>query len=218
MSEFCGYNFKNDALLTQALTHASYVNEHRGAVSYQRLEFFGDAVLSMITAEYLYNTFPALSEGELSAKRSRLICKATLSARARDMELGGHIRLGKGEAKTGNALLEDVLEALIAAVYIDGGFQSAKDFIMRHILECTDISHDENYKTHLQDYSQQNGFGEPVYETVAEQGPDHDKLFTVRVLLNGKEYGGGSGHSLKAAQQEAAKSAMNALRSKNNER
>ena len=209
------YQFKDKSLLVEALTHSSYANEIRnGLKCNERMEFLGDAVLSIVTAELLYSKFPDMPEGELSKLRSSLVCTAELSQFAKDISLGEYLLLGKGEQNTGGSerpsILENAFEALIAAVYLDGGMECAKVHILRFLnaaLENHQINF-KDYKTQLQEIIQQNPDETLNYVIVGESGPDHDKRFDVEVHLNSNVIGRGTGKSKKQAEQEAAKEAL----------
>lgn len=209
------YQFKNKSLLKEALTHSSYANEVRnGTKCNERMEFLGDAVLSIVTAELLYNKFPDMPEGELSKLRSSLVCTAELSAFAKEIGLGEYLLLGKGEKNTGGkerpSILENAFEALIAAIYIDGGMEKAKAHILRFLNSALE-NHKMNfkdYKTQLQEIVQQNPDETLNYVIAGESGPDHDKRFEVEVHLNSNVIGRGVGKSKKQAEQEAAKEAL----------
>ena len=213
-----GYTFKDKGLAGQALTHSSYANEHKenGVSDNERLEFLGDAVLETVSSEYLYNRFPGKTEGELSKMRASMVCEPTLAQCAADFNLGSFLKLGKGEEALGgrfrDSIVSDALEALIGAVYIDGGFDAAKEFVLRRILkhiEEKDLFVDS--KTRLQEIVQEQK-KKPVYELVKEEGPDHNKTFTVTVSVEGRVLGTGSGHTKKAAQQKAAYEAIDNLK------
>ncbi len=215
LEEKLGYHFKNRELLKQAMTHSSYANEQRinRRLDYERLEFLGDAVLETISSAFLFENYPELNEGELTRKRASLVCGAALAFCARDMGLGAFILLGKGEEATGGRekenIIADVVEAIIGAIYEDGGFESAKDFIYRVVL--SDLEHKQLFldsKTLLQEYSQKE-YGRTLdYVVLEETGPDHDKEFVIEVRLNGKAMGRGSGKTKKAAEQKAAYEAL----------
>ena len=210
-----GYVFADKELLKEALTHSSYANEMRNGVKCnERMEFLGDAVLSIVTAELLYTKFPDMPEGELSKLRSSLVCTAELSGFAREIELGNYLYLGKGELHSGgrerSSILENAFEALIAAVYLDGGMEKAKAHILRFLNSALE-NHKMNfkdYKTVLQEVVQQNPDETLNYVTVGESGPDHDKRFEVEVHLNSNVIGRGAGKSKKQAEQEAAREAL----------
>lgn len=209
------YKFKDRSYLVEALTHSSYANErHDGTVCNERMEFLGDAVLSIVTAEYLYHKFPDMPEGKLSKLRSSLVCTQSLSSFAKQIDLGSFLLLGKGEATSGGAnrpsILENAFEALIAAIYLDGGMESAKKHILRFLsaeIENQRISF-KDYKTALQEVVQQNPDETLNYVLVGESGPDHDKRFEAEVHLNSNVIGRGIGRSKKQAEQEAAREAL----------
>ena len=214
-----GYHYKDTDLLRNALSHSSYANEvfKDTLRSYERLEFLGDSILGFVTAEYLYKTFPTKLEGELTRIRAELVCEKNLASVARQISLGEYLMLGHGEAQGGGRLrsgiLSDVMEALIAAAYLDSGFEEAKGIVTRLILpKLKDITRTHDYKTELQELIQQKKNQLLSYELLDEQGPDHCKMFFVRVLLNGEELGRGEGSSKKRAEQDAAMQALQALR------
>ncbi len=209
--EVIGYKFGDTELLTQALTHSSYANEHhmQKVSDNERLEFLGDAVLEIITSEFLYNEHPDWDEGEMTRMRASIVCEQTLAFCTRAIDLGDYVRLGKGEDHTGGrkrkSVLSDTFEAVIGAIYLDGGFAHAKDFIDRFVLG--DIEHMQLFydsKTTLQEMVQGGSLGELTYRVVEEKGPDHNKSYVTEALINGKSYGSGEGHTKKAAEQEAA--------------
>ena len=214
-----GYTFRDLTLLENALTHSSYANERRGhAASNERLEFLGDSVLGMVTADKLYHCFPDLPEGKLSRLRAELVCEQSLHAVALDLGLGEHLRLGKGEEHSGGrerpSILADAVEAVIAAMYLDGGIDPARTFILGHILSGVDdgqIHHVMDYKTELQEQIQRKADQHLHYVLVDTTGPDHNKRFVMAVCLNDQEIGRGEGHSKKEAEQEAAKAALSGL-------
>lgn len=210
-----GYTFKDRSLLEEALTHSSYANEsNRNLVCNERMEFLGDSVLSVVSAEFLFKKFPDMPEGSLSKLRSSLVCTASLSGFARQINLGSYLKLGKGEALSGGSdrpsILEDVFEALIAAVYLDGGLEAAKKHIT-HFLEAELQNHQINfkdYKSRLQEFIQQNPDGNLIYRITGESGPDHDKMFEAEVCFDSTVIGRGKGKSKKQAEQEAAREAL----------
>ena len=213
-----GYTYRDRALLETALSHSSYANERyqQPLASYERLEFLGDSILGFVTAEYLYSTFPTKPEGELTRIRAELVCEKNLAEVARSLHLGDHLLLGHGEAQTGgrdrSGILCDVMESLIAAAYLDGGFAAAKGIIDRLILtRLTEVVKTHDYKTELQELVQQKKNQHLTYELIGESGPDHCKEFFVRVLLNGQPVGEGSGTSKKRAEQSAAAQAISRL-------
>jgi len=206
-----GYQFKDRDLLFRAMTHSSYANEHRmdKLQCNERLEFLGDAVLEVVSSDYLYHEHPDLPEGELTKLRASMVCEPTLALCAGEIELGEYLLLGKGEEATGgrgrNSVVSDALEALIGAVYLDGGFASAKEFIRGFILN--DIEHKQLFfdsKTILQEMVQAMGDDLLSYEMIREEGPDHNKMFEARALVGGKEVGRGIGRTKKAAEGMAA--------------
>lgn len=213
-----GYQFKEEGLLRQALTHSSYANEkHMKKLSdNERLEFLGDAVLEIVSSDFLYHNYPNVPEGELTRLRASIVCEPTLALCTEELSLGNYLLLGKGEDLTGGrkrkSILSDALEAIIGAIYLDGGFANAKEFIHKYIL--TDIEHKKLFydsKTILQEVVQ--GKHENLeYVLVEESGPDHDKNFTVEVRINEKAIATATGHTKKAAEQAAAYHALIELR------
>ncbi len=209
-----GYTFQNETLLRQALTHSSYANErHRKSEDNERLEFLGDAVLELVSSEFLFLNYPKLSEGDLTKLRASLVCEPTLAACTAQMQLGDFVRLGRGEEQTGGrrrkSILSDALEAVIGAIYLDGGFTNAKEFILKFIL--TDIEHKKLFydsKTILQEIVQGNYEESLSYRLLEESGPDHNKNFTVEARIGDRAIGSGSGRTKKAAEQEAAYQAL----------
>lgn len=209
--ERIGYRFQNRKLLVQALTHSSYSNEHNLGKNSdnERLEFLGDAVLELVSSDFLYHKYPKYPEGELTRLRASMVCEPTLSFCTRDLELGKYLLLGKGEDLTGgrkrDSILSDALEAVIGAVYLDGGLANAKEFIYRFILN--DIEHKKLFfdsKTILQELIQGNYSEELHYELLREEGPDHNKRFVMEARIGDTVYGQGEGRTKKAAEQEAA--------------
>ncbi len=209
--EKIGYKFQNRKLLCQALTHSSYANErHLGRqADNERLEFLGDAVLEIVSSEFLYHRYPNYPEGELTRLRASMVCEPTLAFCTRELNLGKYLLLGKGEDQTGGrerkSILSDALEAVIGAVYLDGGFASAKEFIFRFVLN--DIEHKQLFfdsKTILQEVVQGNYDEQLQYFLVSEEGPDHDKKFLVEARIGNTVYGQGTGRTKKSAEQEAA--------------
>lgn len=210
-----GYTYQDENLLKTALSHSSYANEkfQNSLYSYERLEFLGDSILGFVTANYLYTTFPEKHEGELTRIRAELVCEQTLAKVAREIHLGDYLLLGHGEKQSGGeyraSILCDVMESLIAAAYLDGGFESAKGIITRLILpHLVDVINTRDYKTELQELIQRKRGQSLTYELIGESGPDHCKAFSVRVLLNGEPIGEGSGTSKKRAEQAAAAQAI----------
>ena len=211
-----GYRFKNISLLQNALAHSSYANErwHNSLMSNERLEFLGDSILGMTVADYLYRTFPDRPEGELTRMRADMVCEKTLAAVANRVGLGQHLLLGHGEEQGGGrkreSILADAVESVIAACYLDGGFEAAAGFIRSFILCQVPVKqlHNVDYKTALQEKVQQKKNQQLHYHLVGEEGPDHDKRFRVEVLLNGVSLGTGTGTSKKRAEQDAARVAL----------
>ncbi len=210
------YKFNNINILKNALTHSSYANEVRnGTTSNERLEFLGDSVLSIIVSEYIYTNFSKLPEGELTKLRASLVCEKTLCEFSRELELGEHLLLGKGEDRNGgrnrDSILADAFEAVLAAIYLDGGMEIARNHVLRFVSrEISSTEHEavKDYKTALQEIIQRNPEETVSYFLTGEQGPDHNKKFTVEVRLNSNTIGVGEGKSKKAAEQMAAKQAL----------
>ena len=214
-----GYVFHQKALLIQALTHSSFANEQkiRKNGDYERLEFLGDAVLELISSEFLFKEHPDMTEGKLTKLRSSLVCEPALAQCAKEIDLGSYMLLGKGEEATGGryreSITSDVMEALIGALYLDGGYEIARDFIYKYILSDIEnriLFYDS--KTVLQEIIQTKPNQKLVYELVDEIGPDHNKEFVVEALLNGMKIGFGQGKTKKAAEQQAAYEAILAIR------
>ncbi len=219
--EVIGYHFRSAGLLRQALTHSSYANEKhmKKLADNERLEFLGDAVLEIISSDFLFHSYPELSEGELTKLRASIVCEPTLAQCSVELGLGDYLLLGRGEDHTGgrkrDSILSDTLEAVIGAIYLDGGFANAKEFVHRFIL--TDIEHKHLFydsKTILQEVIQKE-HESLVYVLTEESGPDHDKQFTVEVQIDGECAGTGCGRTKKAAEQAAAYRALLAIRKEN---
>ena len=214
-----GYDFRDFFLLKTAMMHSSYTNE-RHLEKYrcnERLEFLGDAVLELVSSEFLFRESPRVSEGELTKTRASMVCEPSLAMCARDIGLGDYLLLGKGEEATGgrkrDSITSDAMEALIGAIYLDGGFTSAKEFIHRFVL--TDLEDKKLFydsKTILQEMVQADRNKEISYRLVGEKGPDHNKSFSVEVLIGGEVCGAGQGRTKKAAEQQAAYEAILKLR------
>ncbi|WP_343208902.1 ribonuclease III [Anaerolentibacter hominis] len=212
--ELCGtlkYTFKNEGLLRQAMTHSTFSNEHGMSrlANNERLEFLGDAVLEVATSDFLYRAYPNMEEGDLSKLRASIVCEPTLADVARELNLGEYLMMGRGEDKTGgrkrDSILSDAVEALIGAIYLDGGFTNAKEFVSRYILN--NMEHKKLFydsKTILQEMVQENFTQLLSYRVIREEGPDHDKMFTVQAFIGEDGYATGSGKSKKAAEQKAA--------------
>ncbi len=210
-----GYQFQQEGLLKQALTHSSYANEKhmKKHSDNERLEFLGDAVLEVVSSEFLFLNYPDYPEGDLTKLRASLVCEPTLAFCTNELHLGDYLYLGKGEDQTGGrkrkSILSDALEAVIGAIYLDGGFASAKEFILKYIL--TDIEHKQLFydsKTILQEIVQAKYTEELNYQLMGEEGPDHDKRFIVEARIGTQVIGQGIGHTKKAAEQEAAYQAL----------
>ena len=217
LEEKLGYTFQSPELLENALTHSSCANESRGKLqSNERLEFLGDSILGMVVADHLYRNHPDLPEGELTRTRSALVCEESLVEVAQALGLGEYLKLGKGEEAGGGrhrpSIQADAVEAVLAAVYLDGGIGSARKLIQKFILDReAEKSASRDYKTALQELVQRESGQVLAYQLVGEEGPDHDKRFFVEVDLNGTPVGSGQGRSKKEAEQMAAKAAIGKL-------
>ncbi len=219
LEETLGYRFQNPALLENALTHSSYANEHHAghAQCNERLEFLGDSVLGMVVADYLFRSFDKMPEGDLTRIRASLVCEDNLVLVARAWKLGDYLKLGKGEAMCGGrerpSIQADAVEAVLAAVYLDGGIAQARKIIHHFIL--SDLSHldqvGRDFKTSLQELIQRKSGQVLTYHLVGQSGPDHAKVFQMEVHLNGTCIGQGEGRSKKDAEQAAAKAALSKL-------
>lgn len=215
LQDTIGYKFHNPVFLEVALTHSSYANEVKHQLKYnERQEFLGDAVLSIIVSDYLFNNY-TVPEGELTKLRAAIVCEKSLDVMANKIHLGEYLRLGRGEEMTGGrtrpSIIADAFEALIAAIYLDSGIESARAFVLPFVtemLEHEDSLSFKDYKTILQEIIQQNPEEKLVYNLVGEKGPDHDKRFVVDVMLNSNVIGKGEGRSKKNAEQMAAKEAL----------
>lgn len=217
--------FKDNDLLLLALTHRSYVNEHRSVTQHnERLEFLGDAVLELITSDYLFNTYPDRAEGDLTSFRAALVRTESLAETALNIGVGENIRLSKGEEDTGGRsksyLLANALEAIIGAIYLDQGYEKAKEFVHTFLIKKIDYivanRLDIDSKTKIQELAQAKYKVTPFYEVIEEEGPDHDKKFTVVVKINEKEIGKGIGTSKQKAEEEAAKEGVKYIENDNN--
>lgn len=216
LEEIINYTFKNKALLNEALSHSSYANENKKARrSNERLEFLGDSVLSIVVSQHLFEHFTHLPEGELTKIRASLVCEKSLHVFAKEINLGEFLLLGKGEENTGGrerpSILADAFEALIAAIFLDGGLEAARAHILRFIPKDVDMKKKptfNDYKTILQEVIQKNPEEKVEYDLVDQSGPDHNKAFTVQVCLNSNVIGNGTGRSKKEAEQMAAKEAL----------
>ena len=223
--EIIGYKFSDSGLLKVALTHSSFSNENRTAkIKYnERLEFLGDSALSLIVSRYIFENYPQLPEGKLTKIRASVVCEHSLWECAVNIELGKFIILGHGEEMTGGrtrmSILADAFEALIAAIYLDGGLDVAREWVLGQLHEAIIRAVGGNvfkdYKTTLQEYVQAAGHEKISYEVVNESGPDHKKTFIVEVFLDDKSVGSGEGNSKKRAEQSAAQQALAAIRGGN---
>lgn len=220
LEDLLGYTFKNRSLLERALTHSSFANE-RGAgraACNERLEFLGDSLLGFITAESLFRRYPDKPEGEMTRLRAELVCEASLVRVAAELNLGKWLRLGKSEEQGGGrnrpSILADAVEALLAAIYLDGGEERARDYVEKYVLAPLDKEVDikaRDYKSALQELVQRDGKEAPVYRLSGESGPDHMKVFSAEVLISGIVAGEGSGRTKKEAEQAAAGAALSKL-------
>lgn len=211
-----GYTFKDENLLLTALTHSSYANEKKDGTQFnERLEFLGDSVLSIVVSDYIFKHLKSLPEGELTRIRATLVCEKSLCDLAKSIELGKFLRLGRGEDINGGrkrpSILADAFEAVIAAIYLDGGIEAAADFIlsvMGGVINDRQYQPFVDYKTRLQEIVQNNPGDELRYVLAGESGPDHAKVFTVQVLLNNNVFSTADGKSKKQAEQNAAQKAL----------
>ncbi len=222
LEEKIGYRFHNRTLLETALTHSSYANERHNppCESYERLEFLGDSILGHITADFLYRHQPAIPEGRMTRLRAELVCETSLHRIAQRLELGAYMRLGKGEERTHGrerpSILADMVESLIAAMYLDSGsLEQPRRFVMEQLLNGADLGEEHrsaDYKTELQELVQRKPNQYITYEMTGQTGPDHDKTFTFRVSISGVPAGEGSGRTKKEAEQMAARQALERYR------
>ena len=215
-----GYSFKDKNLLLTALTHSSYANEKNDrSLSYERLEFLGDSILGLITAEFLFQHRPRLPEGRMTRLRAELVCESSLKVIAQELGIGDYMRLGRGEERSGGreraSILADMVESVIAAIYLDSGMEEARRFVIEKLLSHADLGEQHriaDYKTELQELVQRKADGHVSYELTGESGPDHQKVFYFTVYINGEAAGEGSGRSKKEAEQAAACAALEKLR------
>ena len=214
-----GYSFRNITLLEHALRHSSFINEHKmdRKNCNERLEFLGDAVLELVSSAFLYRAYPDMPEGELTKLRASLVCEPALAYDARQMDLQSYLQLGKGEEQTGgrtrDSIVSDACEAVIGAIYLDGGLEPARAFILEHILndaENKKLFYDS--KTVLQEITQREFETAPEYRIVSESGPAHSKTYTAQVAVNGEVLGEGSGRTKKGAEQQASYYAIQRLK------
>ena len=224
MQAVLGLEFANQELLRQALTHRSFLNEQGGVSldSYERMEFLGDSVLELVISHELYQRLPQITEGELTKARAGLVCGESLSQVAKSLSLGDFMLLGKGEEASGGRHRESILaatcEAVVAAVYLDQGLEAARRFILRSMAEqldqfCRGGTAPENPKSRLQEYFQSQGSPSPRYQVVATEGPDHDPVFTIEVLVDQEVMGAGRGGKKSDAERAAAQDALERLAS-----
>ena len=215
-----GYNFKNIELLDIALTHSSFVyGNEKSREHNERLEFLGDSILSMIISLYLYQTMRDMPEGQLTRIRANVVCEQSLYYAANSIKIGDFISLSKGEENTGGrkraSILADTFEALIAAIYLDGGIRRARKFVLSITKDIIEASINDkifnDYKSYIQEHVQKNNLGSIAYKIMSETGPDHLKEFKVGLFIDNKIMGQGKGHSKKDAQQSAAKAAVTAM-------
>lgn len=222
VEEKLNYRFSDKTLLSEALTHSSYANDYLGnsELSNERLEFLGDAILDFVVGYELFTRFPEKQEGFLSKLRSEIVCESSLAEVAVSMGLNEYLRLGRGEeskgGRTRHSIISDMIESLIAAVFVDGGYEKA--FAVVHTLMDSTIERGcagelpKDYKTELQEYCQKNGKNTPSYKIVGETGPDHEKIFTAAAFIGGKQVGIGDGKSKKEAEAASARDAMSHLK------
>ncbi|MBP3420793.1 MAG: ribonuclease III [Lachnospiraceae bacterium] len=215
LEEKIGYCFQDKSLLRQALTHSSFSNEQKinKWKNYERIEYLGDAVLELISSDYFYHTYPEETEGNLTKMRASAVCEQALAITARELQLGGYMIFGKGEEQNGGrereSIIADAVEAIIGAIYLDGGLEQAKKFIHGFVLN--DLDHKRLFydaKSILQERIQEAKLGELTYELIREEGPEHEKNFVMEARLNGETIGTGQGKSKKTAQQHAAYDAL----------
>lgn len=216
IEDIIGYRFGNKDVLKEALTHKSYAGEHRSSKHNERLEFLGDSILGAIVADYIYNKCPHVEEGVLSKIKSNLVSRRNLYLWGKKLDLGKYMSLGHGELATGgrerDSIISNAVEAVIGAVYLDGGYCAAESVILPWV-KTQELTQDaRDFKSLLQEHLQKRGHETPVYEVVQTVGPEHDKTFTVRVSLKGKELGIGKGHNKKMAEQAAAQNAFERMK------
>jgi ribonuclease III len=216
LEEKIGYRFKNPNYLKTALTHSSYANEHKiPGGSNERLEFLGDSILGMVVSDYLFKHFPNLPEGDLTKKRAALVCEKACCGFSRQLDVGKYLLLSRGEQNSGgrtrSSILADAFESITAAIYLDGGMEESRKFVLRFVLPLLKETKPrvfKDYKTFLQEIVQKNPEETLEYVLTGESGPDHDKHFTVEVRLDNNVIGKGGGRSKKEAEQQAAREAL----------
>lgn len=223
LEKIVGYSFKDTDILLTAMSHRSYLNESERNESNERLEYLGDAVLELLISDFLFRKYKNEAEGVLTAARSVIVKTESLAEVAKKLHLGEYLLMSRGEEQGGGrdnvSLLADTTEALIGAVYLDGGYEEVKKVVEKHVIGMADelLAHGlKDAKSMLQERVQEKGFGAPVYETVKEEGPDHDKRFVVEVKIMGKQaFASGEGKNKQAAQQAAAAAALDQLENEN---
>jgi ribonuclease-3 len=215
IEEKIGYSFSNKKLIETAMNHTSYANEHKGKISNERLEFLGDAILELISSEYIYNMYPNMPEGEMTKTRAYAVCEDSLAIVANRCGFSDFLRVGKCENKVNgkyrNSIMADSVEATIGAIYLDSNIENAKQFILPQIIpQIEDYIKNggKDFKTRLQEKLQEKGEVRIEYKLIGERGPDHAKVFDVEVLCNGEVLGKGEGKSKKEAENDAAKNAL----------
>lgn len=215
LEDITGYRFKNPDLLKEALSHRSFASESKSGVYNERLEFLGDSILAAVVAHQLYEDYPQDNEGSLSKKKAQLVSRPSLAVWAAQLDLGSYLYLGVGEENSGGrlrqSLLSNALEALIGAIYLDGGYAAAEKFIRRWCTATHGSLEETDYKSRLQEVLQKKFKVPPSYEMTEAEGPDHDKTFRVLVRLGKKELGQGGGKTKKEAEQAAARDALAAM-------
>ena len=217
-----GYRFQKTETFNQALTHTSYVNEEHPGVTQdnERLEFLGDAVINFIISDYIYHLQPELDEGKLAKLKAVVVSESVLARQAKSIKLGEFLRLGKGELRSGGSsrasILGDAFEAVVGAMYLDGGIEIARRFILNQLQSTMDAvlqdAYTKDYKSLLQELAQSVSSATPKYEVVRQSGPDHDKIFVVKVIIKNVDHGMGKGKSKKEAEQKAARMGFRKLR------
>jgi ribonuclease III len=222
LESILGYTFRDNETINQALTHTSYVNEEHPGITQdnERLEFLGDAVINFVVSDYIYHLQPELDEGKLAKLKAVVVSESVLARQAKSIKLGDFLRLGKGELRSGGAsrssILGDALEAVIGALYLDGGIEIARRCILSLLQETMKAvlldAYTKDYKSLLQELAQSECGTTPKYEVVRQSGPDHDKVFVVKVMINNIDYGMGKGKSKKEAEQKAARMGFRKLR------
>lgn len=209
------HQFQNGALLLEALTHTTYANEHPKSRNNERLEFLGDSIVGLVVAQHIFQAYPNMPEGEMTKLRAAVVCEPSLAQRARALGLGGQMRFGKGESVSGrdrDSILADAFEAVVGAIYLDGGLEMARTFVLRELAPVVTAARQGevrvDYKTQLQEQLQREGAEAPHYRLLAEEGPAHNKRFQVGVYFRGAMLGSGWGRNKKEAEQESARQAL----------